>query len=145
MTSLTSFSKHTTKDTVVRLPYFMSLMVSCAVQMVVTRCFSFSWMVYEILLMWLYDEVSTCKTAHQWFCSYLTHFLKTALWGVEFLKVLCWAPSSSPITPLTWHNQTGMVFARSFLLTILNCIVLSTQTLHQPLLLLPLLRSVVEM
>ena len=34
-----------------------------------------------------------------------SHFLKTDLSRVEFLRALCWASFSSPLTPLTWQNH----------------------------------------
>ena len=40
---LENSSQHTAQDTVVRLPNFVSLITSCAVQVAVTGCFSLSW------------------------------------------------------------------------------------------------------
>ena len=170
MTSVTSFSLHIAKDTVVRLPYLVSVLTSFSEHLLVTyRSFSSRTSVLHFTPLtmkfcWrdsLCDEVGISGAAHQWgffiphwqnllvgalspvshkilhqgcltdrmndrmtsISQYIRHLLKINLWNVEFLKAVCWVLSSSLFTSLSLEESgRGMMFAGSFLLTILHCI-----------------------
>ena len=110
MTSLISFSQHTAQDTVVRLPYFKSLMMSCAVQMVVTWYFSFSWTSVlhltpltmkfswcDCLMRWAFPVLLISGFVHTW----LTE--DTSQWGS-----LCQDPAGNWTTRRPPDDHKGM-------------------------------------
>ena len=160
---MTNFSQHTTQDTVVRLPNFVPLIMSCAVQMVVTWSFSFSWtselhstpltMKFcwrDCMMRWTFPVALISGFVHTWLTEpsmsqWTSHFLTTDLWHVESSR-LCVGPH--PLLHLhhsTWQNYREAWCLPEAFCCNTNCFVLSIQTLHQPLLLFALLRSVVQM
>ena len=104
----------------------------------------------------LYDEVGISSTAHQWFCSFLANRTRHVTVNKSFSEdrpLTCRVPRGPVLAPILFslyttqmaESQRSMMLGGSLLLTVLNCIALSIQTLHKPLPLFTLLMSVVEM